>query len=201
MAARENSGSRRLSSSVLVVLLAGLLAGCAGDGVDPETIETRSPDDLSILTTDSSPTLISDTVSFWAVRGKDRAAEIRFADSLGQPAGRLLRFEVDDKALDRFPDGRKFRGGDSVLITIRVTDPATLAFDFEPSGLRFKRDRPGKLTVAYGLAIAGAAGQGLSVWMQEDSGANYVKLQSQLDAEAEEITGDVPGFSRYAIAY
>jgi hypothetical protein len=192
------------------------VVGCDGGSFNPGIEVSRAPADLNILQLDSTPVLVSDSVSFWAVRGEDRAAEIFFADSLGQPAERLLRFAVNDNSLDKYPDGSSFRSNDSVYITIRITDPATLAFDFEPSGLRFKKDHAAKLTVAYGRAANQPAPSmsrhdddddddgeenGFGIWMQEQANGDFVRLKSRVNAILEEVTGDVPGFSRYAIAY
>jgi hypothetical protein len=206
---------RRMVWTILVAV--GTSLACDGGSFNPGFDISRTPEDLNILQLDTTPTLVSDSVSFWAVRGEDRAAEIFFADSLGQPAERLLRFEVNDNSLSKYPDGTKFESHDSVYITIRITDPATFAFDFEPSGLRFKKDHPAKLTVAYGRAANSpapamtrhddddddddAAASGLGIWMQEQLDGDYVRLNSRVNAILEEVTGDVPGFSRYAIAY
>jgi hypothetical protein len=202
--------------SLVALIASGTMMGCDGGSFNPRLAVSRAPTDLDILQLDSTPVLVSDSVSFWAVRGEDRSAEIFFADSLGQPAERLLRFEVNDNSLDKYPDGSKFRSDDSVYITIKITDPATLAFDFEPSGLRFKKDHPAKLTVAYGRAGNQPAPSmsrphhdhdddgeenGLGIWMQEQANGDFVRLKSRVNAILEEVTGDVPGFSRYAIAY
>jgi hypothetical protein len=176
------------------------LGGCNSDSMLSRLEETRAPGDLNILQLDQLPTLITDSASFWAVRGQDRAVEIFFADSLGQPGDRLLRFEVGGSSLALYPDGRKFGDGDSVLISIHITDPSTLAFDFGPSGLRFKSKDPARLTVAYGGAPIDAENE-VGIWMQEQANSVYTRLVSRVDAILQEVEADVPGFSRYAVAY
>lgn len=224
----------------------GLVLGCGSDATDPRLAEIRAPGELSILQINQPPALISDSVSFWAVRGEDRAVEMFYSDSLGQPSDRVLRFEVGRSSLDRYPDNRKFKGDDSVLITIRIADPATLAFDFEPSGLRFKSRNPAELTVAYGRTLSAPSAafsshgdrdghrQGrnrhddddddddgddgddddesgntsdpsdeveFGIWMQEQVNGAYTLLNSRIDSILTEVEADVPGFSRYAVAY
>jgi hypothetical protein len=214
---RQTRLGRRMAWAVLTAV--SVFMGCDGGSFNPGFDLSRAPADLNILQLDTTPALVSDSVGFWAVRGEDRAAEIFFADSLGQPAERLLRFEVSEKSLSRYPDGTKFHGNDSVFITIRVTDPATLAFDFEPSGLQFKSKDPARLIVAYGRAVnqpSPSGGRhdddddeeeneveqsGFGIWMQEESNSDFIRLNSRVNAILEEVTGDVPGFSRYAIAY
>jgi hypothetical protein len=185
------------------IVVAGLGTGCNGDGFDPRIQLTRAPADLNILRLAQPPVLISDSVSFWAVKDQDRFVEIFYADSLGQPGERLLSFEVPRKALATYPDGTKFEDRDSVLIVVRVTDPATLAFDFEPSGLRFKSDKPARLTVGYGRAMTqpSPAEVEFGIWMQEQINEDFTRLASRVDAILSQVTADVPGFSRYAIAY
>ncbi|HET8632664.1 MAG TPA: hypothetical protein VFL88_00845, partial [Gemmatimonadales bacterium] len=41
----------------------------------------------------------------------------------------------------------------------------------------------------------------LSIWRQETIGGVYVKLPTLLTADVDEVEGEVPGFSRFAIAY
>ena len=189
-------------ATLAVFAFAGAVWGCGDGSFNPGTVLTRTPDELNILEVPATPTLVSDSVGFWAVRGKNRSVEIFYADSLGLPAERLLRFAVADNALEKYPDGSKFDSNDSVFISIRITDPSTLAFDFAPSGLRFKKDHPAKLTVGYGRATAsGDTVSVLGIWMQEQDNGSYIMLKSRIHAAQQEVEADVPGFSRYAVAF
>ncbi len=215
-----------------IALLTMALLGCNGDGLAPADTpqsvpETRPEADLTVLTISQPPALVADSVSFWAVKGKNRFAEMFFADSLGHPADRLLRFYVDGKSLYRYPDGKKFGSKDSVLITIRVTDPRTLAFEFEPSGLQFKDKEPAILTVNYARAVtqpgpvsrhddddddddddveddddqSSVIEADLALWVQEQLAADYSRITTLVDTTAKQVIGEVPGFSKYAVAY
>jgi hypothetical protein len=183
----------------------------------------KDPSDIAIITLDSSaPALDTDSVSFYAVEGQTRSAELYF-DSAGVRVDRLLRFEVGKSTLDQLPNGRRVRSGDSVLITIRVTKPGSLQFDFSPSGLRFDHDSPAILTIGYRRALmavtapaamfrdpgsrSGGSGSGhgdetdLAIWLQETSSSPFLRLESDVDTQAKEIEAAIPGFSRYAVAY
>ena len=200
-------GNHRLMRTITgfaVLASAGMVIGC-GDGFFPPRIDqTRAPAELNILQLEAVPTLVNDSVGFWAVRGANRSVELFYADSLGQPAERLLRFDVADNALEKYPDGTKFESHDSVFISIRITDPSTLAFDFAPSGLRFKKDHPAKLTVAYGRAVNAVSGDSVGafgIWMQEEANGSYIMLKSRIRSAQQEVEAEVPGFSRYAVAF
>ena len=211
--------NRRLAIAGL--LLAWSIWGCTAS--DPSAEETRDPSEVEVIGLDANaPAIEADSVSFYAVVGKDREVEIYF-DSAGVKTDRLLRFEVRHDALYRKPDGSRFRHGDSVLIVIRVSDPASLQFDFEPSGLVFDPKHPAELTVGYGRALDavlapaglmrdpghgnhGGHGGGhsetdLSIWRQEQPNSLFYRLDSSVDTDDKEIEADVPGFSKYAVAY
>jgi hypothetical protein len=184
-----------------LVSLIGILS-C--NTTDQSPAETRDPAEVQPVALEgSAPALWSDSVSFYALAGKDRRAEIFFQDSLGQRGRRLLRFDVDKESLLSYPDGRRFQNGDSVLITIRIATGGTLAFDFEPSGLEFKLSRPAELEVDYSLTAAADASNedDLAVWMQEAPNQLFQRLTSEVDINDDEIKAKVPGFSRYAIAW
>ena len=194
----------RSIAGIAALLSAGMGIGCGDGSFDPRIEQTRVPDELNILQLDTIPTMVNDSAGFWAVRGEVRFVEMFYADSLGQPTERLLRFHVADNALDKYPDGTKFESHDSVFISIRITDPATLAFDFAPAGLRFKKDHPATLTVGYGRAANAASGDTVSafgIWMQEQDNGDYIMLESRIHAAQQEVEADVPGFSRYAVAF
>ena len=101
-----------------------------------------------------------------------------------------LRLRVDDEALLAYPDGTPFAEGDSVLITVRVVDPARLLFEFEPAGLTFSPRRPAELKIRYDKADDDLDEDGdvdledddleltLAIWRQESDGDPFVRLGS-----------------------
>ena len=220
---------QRPDSRVRLVTIAAALAilglwSCS-DSTGNSLDVIRAPSEVAVIALDSSaPALEADSVSFYAVEGQSSSAELYF-DSAGTRIDRLLRFEVGRGSLDRLPGGQRIHHGDSVLITIRVTDPGSLQFTFSPSGLVFKHNDPAILTIGYGRALTavtapapifrdhghggghgpGNGGHGnetdLAIWLQESASSPFIRLDSEVDTQAKEIEAEIPGFSRYAVAY
>jgi hypothetical protein len=201
---------RRLTVLPLALLLACSDAGGPGDD------GTKPASDLTILRlSDDSPPLFNPVESFYAVRGEGREVRIFFEDEddPGESGDEYLRFEVDAEALLAYPDGTPFAEDDSVLITVRVVDPARLLFEFEPAGLRFDPARPAELKIHYDKADDDLDEDGdvdledetleltLAIWRQEEEGDPFERLGSLLIDDLEEIDAELEGFSRYALAY
>ncbi len=120
---------------------------------------------------------------------------------------------MDADALLSYPDGTPFAEDDSVLITVRVVDPARLLFEFEPAGLAFNPSRPAELKIHYDKADDDLDEDGdidvedetleltLGIWRQENDGDLFERLGSLLIDDLEEIDAELEGFSRYALAY
>ena len=111
------------------------------------------------------------------------------------------------------PDGTPFAEDDSVLITVRVVDPARLLFEFEPAGLTFNPARPAELKIHYDHADDDLDEDGdvdlddealeltIAIWRQGNDGDPFERLGSLLIDDLEEIEAELQGFSRYALAY
>ncbi len=207
MGLRADSAPRLSRFAGLAALaIAGTAIGIAGctDSTDPSQDVLRDPSLVSALVLDSAgPTLAADSVGFWAVDGQTRSTDIFFADSAGIPGARLLHFEVSGHGLDRTPDGHRLKHGDSVFISIRAADPGALSFEFQPAGLKFK-PHGASLVINYARAVPDTSSSDetqLAVWVQEQPTKPYKKISSHVDIVEKEITSDVPGFSKYAVAY
>lgn len=196
----------------LAVALAALAGGCS-DSSGPDD-GTRPPTELNILrVAEDSPPLFNPEESFWAVRGEDREVRIFFQDEVGGAGEEYLRLRIDAPSLLAYPDGTLFGVDDSVLVTVRVVDPAQLLFELEPSGLRFNPLVPAELKIHYDHADDDLDDDGdvdgdddaleltLAIWRQESPGLPFVKLGSLLVDDLEEIEAELEGFSRYALAY
>lgn len=190
--------------AVLVALLA--VAACGGDSTGPGT-DIKSTSDLHFLRLSASaPQLQSTVVSFYAKKGEDREIRVRFTN--GED---YLRFRVFANSLSLRLDGTPFAAGDSVLITITITDPTKLAADFQPAGLKFAT--PARLQFEFGEADKDLNGDGavntidaalipqISTWRQETPGGTWLKVNSTLEIEINEVQADISGFSGYALAY
>lgn len=188
--------------------LALLLAGCGDTPVEPRP-EALPEAELSFLRLSTAAQPPADSVvSFWAVRGEDRAVEILLRPAEGETEGEeFLDFEVSGQSLLRYPDGRAFQSGDSVRITIRLVDPARFMFEFEPSGLKFDPDHPAELEVSYARADPDYDGDGddddeleFDFWRQEREGELWFRIGTVIIEELSEVEAEIEGFTRYALA-
>ena len=201
---------------LMVLPLAFTLACSDSGGPDDGDDTVKPPSELTILRlAENSPPLFNPEVSFYAVRGENREAEISFVDDERptEPGERYLELRVDAEALAARPDGSPIADGDSVLITVRVVDPAQLLFEFEPAGLTFSPSRPAELRIHYNHADDDLDEDGdvdlddasleltVGIWRQENDGDPFERLGSLLIDDLEEAEADLQGFSRYALAY
>jgi hypothetical protein len=153
----------------------------------------------------NAPSLVSDTVRFYAVAGQDRSASLYYHAARGQrDSVEFLLFDVPAGALVQQPDGTPIPRGDSLLITIAVVDPAHLIVGFQPSGLVFNPGRPARLTLSFANADSGLTARGesmLHLWRQEQPGQQFHRIPSHVDEDDLTVVGRVRGFSVYATAY
>ena len=198
---------------VIVACAVSLLASCSDPTLPPS--ELRTTEQLHFLRTRlDAPPLSSSTASFYAKRGSDRGVAVYFRPRAGSTdSTRLLDFRVPSGSLLLRPDGRPFAPGDSVLITIRVTDPVRMIIAFEPSGLKFSSVSPAQLELSFSNADDDVNDDGnvdaqdeearkmLSVWVQEAPGGLWARVKSALFLDLRELQGGIAGFSGYAAAY
>ena len=193
-----------------VVALLALVAGCGADTTAPQQKPTS---ELHFIAFASNAPAIKDTVaSFYAKRGENREIRLRYAPVSGQ-SEEFLRFEVDAQALASRPDGSAFAQGDSILITVRLTDVRHLKFDFQPAGLRFSADHPARLRVEFAHCDRDLNGDGVldpqdqqllltaGIWRQEATTDPWVRLAGTLHLEIDEVEASILGFTGYAFAY
>ena len=197
----------KLSTRIGIIALAAL-AACGGDSTGPNPI-TKPTSDLHFLRLSATaPQLQSTVVSFFAVKGQDREIRVRFKN--GED---FLRFRVFANSLKQRPDGSTIANGDSVLITITITDPTKLQADFQPAGLKFSSSSPARLQFEFGEADKDLNDDGvvnatdtslipqISTWRQEVAGAEWLKVSSTVEIEINEVQADILGFTGYALAY
>src|SRR6185295_5236551 len=73
-------------------------------------------------------------VSFWAVRGESRSAQLNYRDALGDASHPFLTLTITDPVI--LPDSTELAEGDSVLVTVTV-DTDKVGVKLGPTGLQF----------------------------------------------------------------
>ncbi len=213
------SGSARL---LLVLLWPLALGACqetlppADDPSDPtqNTIPVPETQLTFIRFAPDAPPLEATVVSFWAVRGENREVKLRYVKGSEYKGGKniCLEFKVPGDALLRYPDGRTFERGDSVLITIRQVSSNQFNFQFEPAGLKFDPNSPAELRIYYDWADRDYNGDGViderdkqieakfGFWRQEDVKQPWWQISTERDDVLERARAEITGFTRYALA-
>ena len=198
---------------LLVVPLAALLA-CSDSSSPGDDGESKPPADLNIVgLPDDAPPLYNPEASFYAVKGQNAEARIYFQNDQGGPGEEYLRLRVDGPTLQARPDGTPIAEGDSVLITIRVVDPAQMLFEMEPSGLTFSAADPAELKIRYVEVHGDLNDDGhvdgtdddieslIAIWRQETPSDPFVRVGTAVAKDLKEADAELTGFSRYALAY
>jgi hypothetical protein len=193
---------RRLVGIGLLLATGGL---ACSDSSGPGNGGPRGEGELNILKLDaSSPPLFNPVDSFYAKKGEDRELRVFFQDAVGGAGEEYLRLRVDAPTLLARPDGTPFLVGDSVLITVRITDPSKLLFEFEPAGLTFNPLKPAELKIEYAESDHDFNDDGvedseddriegeLAIWRQDTPGGPFARLTSLLFEEADEAERRAP---------
>ena len=206
------STSRITRAVTASLVLAVVACSSASDSIGPDE---RPEGQLKLLKVASdAPPLATTTVSFYAVRGRNADAVIWYRPRAGQrDSTKFLEFRLGGASLDRRPDGSIVADGDSVRITVTVTDPSRLIVQFQPSGLRFSARDPARLEMFFGAVGADLDDDGdvdgsddaiatqLSIWRQEAPGQPWFKLASAVVKDSRKVEAFLAGFTGYALAY
>jgi hypothetical protein len=170
---------------------------------------------ITLLTASADAQDIVSPASFWAVQGEDRRMEVVYASANGgNLTRRLLMLRVRKRTQIVRPDGSLVAPGDSVLITVSISDRTHLISQFEPSGLRFTGKDPASLTMSFsgtdhdynhdGVVTSADASieRTFSIYRQEATGLPWFKQTTvAADYSLDELTTNIPGFTNYVIAY
>jgi len=196
--------------------LAALAAGLScSDTTAPDAVEQRDPTDLRLLAApNGTPTLANPTVSFYAVRGKSTGTDVWYRPRAGRTdSTKFLEFRVGSNSLDRRPDGSAIAVGDSVLISLTVTDPTHFIVEFQPTGLKFSASDQPTLKISFAAcgddlnydgkvdAADASLMSSLSVWRQESPFQPWFKVPSTVTSSVKDVDSRLGGFSGYAIMY
>ncbi|MFL5605539.1 MAG: hypothetical protein ACJ8AD_03755, partial [Gemmatimonadaceae bacterium] len=188
---------RTYRALALLALTAGL--SCT-DATGPDD-ESRAATDLRLLAAPySTPPLVTTQVSFYAVKSKPTAADIWYHARPGRTDSlKFLEFRMGPSSLDRRPDGSTIADGDSVLITLTVTDQRHFIVEFQPAGLVFSTNDQATLKLIYAAcgedlnydgkvdAADDAITQQLSIWRQEAPFQPWFKISSVVNKTAKEV--------------
>lgn len=159
-----------------------------------------------------APAFAAQSVTFWAVKGSDREVSLFYQKRPDRSdSTEFVRFRVRRRSLLSRPDGSPIANGDSVQITLSISDPSQLIVDFQPAGLTFNPSRPAELEFKMDECDLDLNHDGVvdhvdqvllqssQVFRQEAIGLPWVPtstVQSSVDFKAK-----VDGFTRYAVAY
>jgi hypothetical protein len=177
--------------------------------------ESRTTAELNLLhVTYDFPKLALTTVSFWAVKGKPAGVDLWYHARPGAiDSAKFVEFRLAAGALDRRPDGSAIALGDSVQITLTVTDARHMMIEYQPSGLRFSVAEPPTLKIFWTAcgddlnydgrvdAADDAIASQLGIWRQEGAGQPWFHLPSVVVKSNREVRSQLDGFSGYALSY
>ena len=216
---RSTRYARRPIAMLTMAVGVALAAACGGGDATappPDSTTTKPESDLHFMhASDSAPPLAQKSITFYAVRGQDREVRLYYHARAGSSdSTEFLRFRVRSGSLVQRPDGTPIANGDSLPITITVADTTRLIVQFEPSGLTFATTDPARLTLKYSEEDDDLNGDGhvdatdlalkplLGLWRQESPSEPWILLPTSVSLViSDEVEADVPGFTRYAIAY
>lgn len=217
--AQSSRAVRRQLRRPLTALLLTVAAACADETTSPVT---DPPPGTSLPASQltfvpvgrNTPSLATTTTSFWAKVGDNREVRLYYRPRAGRSdSTEYLRFRVRNRSLLRRPDGSTFGPNDSLLITLRVTDPVALVVEFSPAGLLFDPNEPAELKLSFKERGGDLNDDGrsdstddgvrtrLAIWKQESLGLPWVKLSTTLVVGNDEVEARLTGFTSYAIAY
>ncbi|HYW13885.1 MAG TPA: hypothetical protein VE871_18120 [Longimicrobium sp.] len=192
--------NHRLVRLALLLVLPAAFAACEEpDGGGPVPGE----DLVFLRPAPGAPGLATYDTSFVAVAGRDHEIRVRYTNG-----EECLRFELDQDALTRRPNGTPMNQGDTITIRIRVVDNGYFNFEFQPAGLRFAE--PAELRVNYQFAHPDFNGDGevddddedfeFGWWRQEMPGQDWERIGGVRIHDLTEVRADIDGFTRYALA-
>lgn len=203
----------KFRGTLLFLALPLAALACGGDGPTPPKEQQVITADLQFIRPASNARpLVSNEVSFWAKKGEDREGRLYRAPGTSE-SDDFVRLRIRKETLLARPDGSLFANGDSVLITLRVIDPANLMVEMSPSGLKFSPARPAELKFEFNEADDDLNRDGtvnvedntlrttLQIWKRESASEPWTAINGTLKLELEEIEAELLSFTTYAIAY
>ncbi len=186
--------------------------GAARFDLDDDCDDDDDDEPCFLREDDDAPALAQTTVRFWAVRGQERVGRIFYRPRSGAAdSTELVRLTVPASATLRRPGGRLVAVGDSVRITMTVTDTLRGQVTLQPAGLSFGASTPASLRLSDAEtdddlnhdgavdATDAALRAGVRVWRQESALAPWTALASTRAGRV--VAAAIPGFTNYILAY
>ena len=204
---------RRPHPSALALAVFAALS--CSDATAPDGVNERASTDLRLLAAPyGTPPLVTTSTSFYAVKGKVSGVDIWYRPRAGRTdSTKFLEFRLGTASLDKRPNGTAIALGDSVLITLNVSDPIRFIIELQPSGLRFASSDQPRLKISFAacgddlnydgkvdaadLVLLSA----LSVWRQEAPFQSWFKMSSTVSASVKEVDTQLGGFTGYALMW
>ena len=204
---------RRPHPSALALAVFAALS--CSDATAPDGVNERASTDLRLLAAPyGTPPLVTTSTSFYAVKGKVSGVDIWYRPRAGRTdSTKFLEFRLGTASLDKRPNGTAIAIGDSVLITLNVSDPIRFIIELQPSGLRFASSDQPRLKISFAacgddlnydgkvdaadLVLLSA----LSVWRQEAPFQSWFKMSSTVSASVKEVDTQLGGFTGYALMW
>ena len=204
---------RRPHPSALALAVFAALS--CSDATAPDGVNERASTDLRLLAAPyGTPPLVTTSTSFYAVKGKVSGVDIWYRPRAGRTdSTKFLEFRLGTASLDKRPNGTPIAIGDSVLITLNVSDPIRFIIELQPSGLRFASSDQPRLKISFAacgddlnydgkvdaadLVLLSA----LSVWRQEAPFQSWFKMSSTVSASVKEVDTQLGGFTGYALMW
>lgn len=205
---------RRLPARALAAASLVATFSCTGTTA-PDGVTERDATDLRLLAAPyGTPALVTSQASFYAVNGKVSGLDIWYRPAAGRTdSTKFLEFRLGTGSLERRPDGTLIAPGDSVLITLTVTDPTHFIIDLQPSGLQFAANDQPRLKISFAAcgddlnydgkvdSADAAMLSSLSMWRQEAPFQPWFKVSSTVTPSVKEVDSQLGGFTGYAIMY
>ncbi|MDH3291114.1 MAG: hypothetical protein OEO20_04125 [Gemmatimonadota bacterium] len=194
-------------------------AAMSGGPIVDQSVESRI-----LVAASSAPPLETYQAQFWAIAGKDRKFEIRYAtngdgrehdehDEEDEKRPVFWRLRLEEHSLVTRPDGTPLSRGDSLLISVTV-DSVRLLVDMEPSGLQFNPNELATLTLSYGWADPDLDRDGdvdwndrtiednyLGIWFRADQQSAWEQVNAWHDRERQRFRMSIGHFSGYTVSW
>jgi len=149
------------------------------------------------------------SVSFWAVRGESRSAQLNYLDATGGTSQAFLVLTITDPVT--LPTGDTLAVGDSVQVTVTI-DTTKIGVSLEPTGLQF--GAAAQMQMWYGGAGGDLNGDGqvdatdayvetqlLGMWYREGDIADWQRIPATQLIDERSFIVALPHFSHYAVSW